>query len=163
MSAGVNVGPPEGREQAVNRRSFLSFAALGSFCAALLAAVAGTARLPKPGVMPGPRQVFKLGPPEQYPVGSATKLEQQRVYLLRDEQGFYAISAVCTHLGCIVARSEAGRFECPCHGSRFDEKGKVQGGPAPRALPWLELNTSPDGQLTVNLDRDVPPGTHFNA
>ena len=164
-SGGLTLGPavPGGRWSPLSRRGFLTLASLGSFFGAMVVAVAGMVRLPKPGVLPGPRQIFKLGVPGQFPVGSATKLEKERVYLFHDEQGYYAISAVCTHLGCIVARAEAGDFECPCHGSKFDNGGKVQGGPAPRALAWLELGLSPDGQLTVNLDLEISPGTRFNA
>ncbi|WP_436842246.1 FAD-dependent oxidoreductase [Streptomyces virginiae] len=50
----------------------------------------------------------------------------------RDEQGeLHAVSAVCTHLGCIVAFNNAERtWECPCHGSRFALDGEVLQGPA---------------------------------
>ena len=48
----------------------------------------------------------------------------------------HAVSARCTHLGCLVAFNEAETaWECPCHGSRFDIAGKVLQGPARRPLP----------------------------
>ena len=47
----------------------------------------------------------------------------------------YAINAVCTHLGCVVPFNEAAnKFMCPCHGSQYDETGKVIRGPAPKSL-----------------------------
>lgn len=47
----------------------------------------------------------------------------------------YAISAVCTHLGCIVDWEPAAQsFVCPCHGSRYDALGEVTHGPARRSL-----------------------------
>lgn len=47
----------------------------------------------------------------------------------------YAISAVCTHLGCAVNWDQSEQaFVCPCHGSRYDALGQVTRGPAPRAL-----------------------------
>jgi Rieske Fe-S protein len=54
----------------------------------------------------------------------------------RDEDGqLHAVSARCTHLGCLVAFNAAERtWECPCHGSRFDVDGKVLQGPAVRPL-----------------------------
>jgi len=58
---------------------------------------------------------------------------------------FVALSAVCTHLGCVVAwQEQAGEFECPCHGGRFSAEGQVLGGPPP----------SPLETLTVELDGD---------
>ena len=69
---------------------------------------------------------------------------------------------MCTHLGCIVAQSAQG-FACPCHGSKFDTKGNVVGGPAPRALPWLEVSRAADGQLLVLADNEVPAGTRFKV
>ena len=144
----------------VARRSFLSLAALGSFLVAMATAVAGMLRLPKPAVLPGPVRRFKVGFPDQFAVGSETRMEAENVYLFRDDRGVYAISAICTHLGCTVSRAAQG-FECPCHGSRFSEAGKVVAGPAPRALPWLEVGRAADGQLVVYAENEVAPGTRF--
>ena len=48
---------------------------------------------------------------------------------------FIALSAVCTHLGCVVAwQDQAEEFLCPCHGGRFSADGKVLGGPPPKPL-----------------------------
>ncbi|MEU3726746.1 FAD-dependent oxidoreductase [Streptomyces sp. NPDC031705] len=48
-----------------------------------------------------------------------------------DRGGLHAVSAVCTHMGCLVAFNNAERtWECPCHGSRFDVDGAVLQGPA---------------------------------
>lgn len=61
-------------------------------------------------------------------------------------EGYSAVSAVCTHLGCVV-RWKPGRrqFFCPCHGGRFDLEGRVLGGPAPRPLTRLEVEETPEG------------------
>ena len=147
---------------ALNRRSFLSFASLGTFFAAIGTAVAGMLRLPNPAVLPGPVRRFKLGPPEQFAVGTETAFADQNLVLFRDEVGFYAITSTCTHLGCTVARSKDG-FACPCHGSRFDSRGRVIGGPAPRPLPWLEVGRSANGDLVVNADNEAPEGTRYRV
>jgi cytochrome b6-f complex iron-sulfur subunit len=90
----------------VSRRSFLSLASLGSFFAAMGVAAAGVFRLPNPTVLPGPVRRFKIGQPEEYPVGGERQLEKENVYVFRDAEGVYAISAICTHLGC--QRKSAG-------------------------------------------------------
>jgi Rieske Fe-S protein len=73
-----------------------------------------------------------------------------------------AVSLICTHLGCIVVHDESG-FHCPCHGSKFDQRGDVLGGPAPRGLRWLEVTRAPDGALVVDTKREVDAGTYFVA
>jgi Rieske Fe-S protein len=51
------------------------------------------------------------------------------------EDEVIAISATCTHLGCIVTYDEEGNyFKCPCHDGRYDAEGKVISGPPPKPL-----------------------------
>jgi len=109
------------------RRDFLGLTALWGVAVAMGTALAGVMRLPKPAVQPGPLRVFKLGDPAQFAVGSATRIETGGFFLFREEQGFHAISSVCTHLGCVVAHNEGEGFACPCHGSRFSTDGSVVG------------------------------------
>jgi cytochrome b6-f complex iron-sulfur subunit len=59
--------------------------------------------------------------------------------------------------------SESTRWECPCHGSVYDENGKVIGGPAPRPLPWYEVNLAADGRLFVDERRVVPFAEAFTV
>lgn len=148
-------------EEPSRRRDFLGLSALWTSALAMGTALAGMLRLPKPAVLPGPLRIYKLGDPAQFAVGSVTRMQAANFHLFRDEQGFHAISAVCTHLGCIVAYNEGQGFACPCHGSRFNERGAVIGGPAPAGLPWLEISLSPDGQLQVNAESQVNRGTKF--
>jgi glycine/D-amino acid oxidase-like deaminating enzyme/nitrite reductase/ring-hydroxylating ferredoxin subunit len=60
----------------------------------------------------------------------------RKIAVYRDERGtLHRRSAVCPHLGCIVAwNPAASTWDCPCHGSRFDKFGAVVNGPSPRDL-----------------------------
>jgi nitrite reductase/ring-hydroxylating ferredoxin subunit len=60
-----------------------------------------------------------------------------RTAVYRDDAGtLHAVSARCTHLGCLVRFNQAERsWDCPCHGSRFDADGHVLEGPATKPLP----------------------------
>jgi len=63
-----------------------------------------------------------------------------------------ALSAVCTHKGCIVAwADDAKQYVCPCHRGRFDAKGKVLAGPPRRALPTYPTRVNADGTLSVQI------------
>jgi glycine/D-amino acid oxidase-like deaminating enzyme/nitrite reductase/ring-hydroxylating ferredoxin subunit len=59
-----------------------------------------------------------------------------KIAVYRDERGdVHRRSAVCPHLGCIVAwNPAASTWDCPCHGSRFDKLGAVMNGPSPKDL-----------------------------
>jgi glycine/D-amino acid oxidase-like deaminating enzyme/nitrite reductase/ring-hydroxylating ferredoxin subunit len=68
------------------------------------------------------------------PKGDGALLREglKKVAVYRDESGaVHKCSAVCTHLGCVVQWNSVEKsWDCPCHGSRFDAKGKVVMGPA---------------------------------
>jgi glycine/D-amino acid oxidase-like deaminating enzyme/nitrite reductase/ring-hydroxylating ferredoxin subunit len=73
--------------------------------------------------------------------GRVMKVGGQRVAVHRDSRGeVHDVSAVCTHLGCIVSWNPAeGSWDCPCHGSRFGFEGEVLQGPAVRNLKNIEV------------------------
>jgi cytochrome b6-f complex iron-sulfur subunit len=72
------------------------------------------------------------------PANGALVFRDERLVLLRDGSGLYALSLVCTHLGCTVTVS-ASELACPCHGSTFDRQGMVLKGPADRSLGRLNV------------------------
>lgn len=82
------------------------------------------------------------------PVNGALVFSKERVALLRDGSGFYALSLVCTHLGCTVTVTPEA-LSCPCHGSRFDKQGRVLTGPAERALERLDVELRGDEVLVL--------------
>ena len=60
-----------------------------------------------------------------------------------------ALSAVCTHLGCIVQwEKERQDFLCPCHAGRYSADGAVTAGPPPRPLAKLPFTVA-SGIITV--------------
>ena len=62
----------------------------------------------------------------------------------------FALLSVCTHLGCVVPWNKAAnKFCCPCHGSQYDENGKVVRGPAPLSLA-LAHTTTLEGKLALS-------------
>jgi len=144
------------------RRDFLGLAGLWTAGIAIVGSVLGMMRLPKPRVLPETARKFRIGRPEEYPVGSAQVVPGQQVLVLSEAGGIAAISMICTHLGCVVSKTPTG-FICPCHGSAFGPEGRVLAGPAPSALRWLEVSQTVDGRLAVNADREVDPGTFFQA
>jgi glycine/D-amino acid oxidase-like deaminating enzyme/nitrite reductase/ring-hydroxylating ferredoxin subunit len=68
--------------------------------------------------------------------GAVMRINGERCAVYRDKSGrLSAVSAVCTHLGCIVAFNDAEHsWDCPCHGSRFTPEGVIINGPATRPL-----------------------------
>lgn len=78
-------------------------------------------------------------------------LKGDATYLVSTESGVkdFGINAVCTHLGCVVPWNKAeNKFKCPCHGSQYDENGKVVRGPAPLSLAIAHV-TIDDGDRVV--------------
>ena len=147
-------------QQKVTRRDFLGLAAMGSLAVTWILTFIGLGKFPMPALLPDVSNIFKIGKLEDIPVGTAKIFEEKKVRLVRDEKGIYAVSLICTHLGCIVAKTDKG-YACPCHGSKFNNRGDVVGGPAPKGLNWLEVSQLPSGKLVVNADKIVKAGTRF--
>lgn len=76
--------------------------------------------------------------------GKIVESDGHKIAVSRNERGdLVAHSAVCTHLGCVVHRNNAEKtWDCPCHGSRFDEHGDVLEGPAIDSLEKIDVTIS---------------------
>lgn len=76
----------------------------------------------------------EAGGPRDIPPGEGRVIRRgfRKVAAYRDDEGrLHAMSAVCPHLGCIVAWNGTEKtWDCPCHGSRFSAEGRVLNGPA---------------------------------
>jgi len=128
-----------------------------AFSSALTAASLGVARFMMPNVLVEPPTKFKIGPPTDYSPGTvSTKWKAQfGVWIVNAEVGgepmLYALSTVCTHLGCTPNWLEGEqKFKCPCHGSGFRKTGVNFEGPAPRPLERMGIRLAPDGMLEVD-------------
>lgn len=155
--------PPRSRldPEPMPRRDWLGLGSLWAMGGALLFGLLGLLKLPKAAVLASPSKKFKVAIPETLAAGEAYIPPGRAVAVFKDAQGVYAVSTICTHLGCVVKPNPEG-FECPCHGSKFHADGTVTRGPAPRPLPWLKVQVS-GGAITVDESATVPAGTKVSS
>jgi cytochrome b6-f complex iron-sulfur subunit len=186
----------------MSRRSFFSIAGWGAFTVGSAIAlweslgpppvgktgVDGSGGFLNPNVLYEDPAAFKAGLPADYALGSTTVLTDKRVVINRDPNGFYAISLICTHLGCtprffsdvtsdLVTQGISGirdpdtrqvankanpilpGFKCPCHGSRYFRDAINFFGPAPRPMDRVSVELGRDGRLLI--DRSVVVDRNF--
>jgi cytochrome b6-f complex iron-sulfur subunit len=140
-----------------SRRAFLEWLGGGAMTIAALGTGITAVRYLWPEVLFEEESRYRIGKPEEIPVGMLVALPEQKIYVVHGEQGFFAMTAICTHLGCLTQyEKEHNRIFCPCHGSRFSLTGEVTTGPAPRPLPRLRL-TLEQGLLVVDAAKVVEP------
>lgn len=120
--------------EGTTRRSFISKLLAGTLVAGLGGAVAAVVAYLFP-----PAEVSSALGPQRAKVGKADELlpgegkltlvDEEPVWVVHQTKGFVAMSAWCTHKGCIVKWDQPGRvFKCPCHEGEFDERGNVVAG-----------------------------------
>jgi cytochrome b6-f complex iron-sulfur subunit len=134
-----------------SRREFFARLGIGS----LVVAGVGTGLFAyeyfSPNVLFEASPIVKAGKPDQFQPNSVTLDPQNGIYLVNGPKGYYALGAICTHLGCLTAwKPELDLIACPCHGSRFNKDGVKVAGPAPQPLPWLKVWLADDGYLMVD-------------
>lgn len=147
--------PCEGREKDAckacrERRNFIK-AGVGSLVLAGSGAAIFGYEFLSPNVLYEPSPVVNAGKVDRYPKGSVTVDQQASIYIVHGVEGIYAMSSVCTHLGCLtVWNPDRQIIACPCHGSKFEPDGSKIEGPAPKPLPWLKTTISDEGDLLVD-------------
>ena len=115
-----------------------------------------TVRFLYPNVLFVPPSEFKAGFPEEYQAGMVDQRFKDKygVWIVRTDEGFYAVSTTCTHLGCQPNWLESEqKYKCPCHGSGFYVTGINFEGPAPRPLERYRIVLADDGQILVDKSR----------
>ena len=111
---------------------------------------------------------FAFDPEELPGVGAPpVTVSSGRFHISMTNEGFRALYQVCTHLGCLPKWVPTNfRFECPCHGSKFQLNGDWIEGPAPRHLDRFiatityadgtVLETPPDGgAIPLDTNRQI--------
>jgi menaquinol-cytochrome c reductase iron-sulfur subunit len=146
-----------------SRRRFVLTAGTTGLGAGSVGLLLALARSVVPDVTYEAPRRFPIGWPDEFPPDSVTLLPEHRVFVFHTAEGFHALSAVCTHLGCNVRHEEGQGFACPCHGSRFDEAGNVTRGPAAWPLPRYAMSLSRRGELVVDTRRTVDPDFRLRA
>ena len=143
--------PEEERDKPIySRRYFFEVIGLGAIGIAAAGSMLLTTQFLSPNTLREPALKFKAGSPEDYPPGSVTLNKEQKVFIVRAKEGyFYALSAVCTHLGCIVQwEKDKQDFLCPCHAGHYSADGVVTAGPPPKPLKKLPFTVA-GGNITV--------------
>ncbi len=83
----------------------------------------------------------------EVPVGKSkiVNYKDTPTIVIRTDYGLFALTAVCTHLGCIVQWDESNQeIVCPCHAAKYDLNGNVKSGPAPRPLTVVKARIVDD-------------------
>ncbi len=125
----------------ISRRRLIAYAWMGAAAIVIGELIGGTIAFLWPR-RKGPRveTVFIAGKVSDFKVGEIVPFRKERTFIMRTEGGFLAISAICTHLNCVVNWNEIlKKFECPCHGAKFNQNGEVLEGPPPRPLNLHKL------------------------
>ena len=144
------------RRGKMDRREMLVL--VGASAGALAAASALSGCAPPTGSPP--TGSIPAGNMSALAVGSM--LVMSNVVVARDAGGVYAMSAVCTHAGCLLddgSQSITAGLSCPCHGSAFDGNGTVTRGPARTPLQHYAVTIAADGSVTVDGSQPVSAST----
>ncbi len=123
-------------EENVTRRRLLSFVGWSSFATFFGGITLASLRFFFPRILYEPPQEFVAGRPVDYQVGevSTRMLKEQRVWVVRNEQGIYTLIAICTHLGCM-------------------RDGQNVAGPAPQPLFRAAIALDLAGNIVVDKGR----------
>ncbi len=141
----------------LDRREFFTKIGLGSLGIAAAGTLAFYYQYLSPNVLFEPSPIVNAGALDRYPLGSVTLDVNSAIYLIHIADGYFSLSAICTHLGCVTAwKPELKMIACPCHGSRFNIEGQKLAGPAPKPLPWLKAWVNDDGELMVDRSITIP-------
>ncbi len=137
----------------LNRRELLRVVGGSAGALFLTAALPGCSN-PTGSPPSGPVSAMKVS---DYKLNSL-EIMSSNVAVGLDDKGLYAMSAVCTHAGCLLednAQTIAAGLSCPCHGSAFDGNGQVTRGPARSPLQHYQVTVASDGSITVDGSKPV--------
>jgi len=147
---------------APSRREFLNYIWAASIVLLIGEASAGLIWFAMPRFKEGSfGSTFTIAPDQiPSPNSSPNSNTVGRFWIAQPQEGLVMLYVVCTHLGCLYKWvGTNNRFECPCHGSKYELDGKYIEGPAPRSLDRFHMIISfADGTTaTTNSDGDPIP------
>lgn len=159
--------PPKTPAAGPSRRGFVEMIFGSWFVAAWVAFTATmggltlyTLRFLFPNVLSEPPSTFRAGDILTYePNKVDDKYKDVGAWVIRSRDDrnrdiIYALSTVCTHLGCTPNWLESEKkFKCPCHGSGFRISGVNFEGPAPRPLERFAIRKTDEGLIIVDKSR----------
>lgn len=151
---------PDERDPRISRRSFLALLGVGLGLAATQMLGASLLGFLYPNAMKTPPSIFALGRPQEVLAHEGKIfIPKYKVFVETTAGKLRVQTAVCTHLGCTVNMVETG-YQCPCHGSTYDQVGNNTGGPAPSPLVYFKVYKGASGELMVDksqttLDADA--------
>ena len=141
-------------KKGLNRREFFSYLSVAwiTFSAAFAGLLGLAFRFTYPNVNFEPEMDFLAGVPEDYDEGVDERWKKKYgVWIVKLEGRLFALSNICTHLGCIPNWLAAERkFKCPCHGSGYYSTGVNFEGPAPRPLERYKISMTAEGLIKVD-------------
>ena len=125
----------------ISRRKLIFYAWIGAAAIVMGELIGGTFAFLWPRRKQGKAEnVFIAGKVTDLKVGEVILFRKEKAFIVRTDGGFLAMSAICPHLHCIVTWNEVlKKFECPCHGAKFNPRGEVLEGPPPRPLDLYKL------------------------
>ena len=135
----------------ITRRDFLKLTTNSLLGLSAVLGLGGIIRFLSFEMDPAPPSQYDLGSVESYPQGSRTLFMHIPAVLIHSVDGFLAFSLVCTHLGCTVEQKNEA-FECPCHGSRYNDRGYVTRGPSKMPLRSLRVEANETGNLVLYMN-----------
>ena len=163
--AGEAHGAPASTPTAVpmTRREFLNYAWLASLGFVFVVGFGGAAyffSFPrfKAGEFGGVFPLGKAGDALPKPNDPPVHNQDGKFWLSNVNGTIIALYDVCVHLGCLYAWQEVtGRFECPCHGSKYQKDGTYIEGPAPRSLDRMVVQFLSGNQPVATTDAQGKP------
>jgi len=160
--AEANAQPPAVQVAGISRREFFYYAWGASLALALAQSTGWLIWFGLPRFREGEfGGTFTLAGTDLPDLGNSPgNFPEGKFWMSNTADGVAALYKVCTHLGCLYAWVDAaGRFECPCHGSKFELNGRFIEGPAPRSLDRFAITvTTISGEtFTTNLEGDPIP------
>ena len=141
-------------EKSVTRRSFVGLIIRGGIFATLAGMLLPALKYLWPVMSRGPsNEMQEVASEDEIPVWGSKKviLSGSALLLLRTPTEIKALSAICTHLGCVVDwDGQKKQILCPCHAGVFDIECRNVSGPPPRPLPVYKVSVA-NGKVYVKL------------